>query len=160
MPPTPLSLALGTVEPRITGDSRFVDLVPDKEVELAPGAQGGFHVWTLYRVFGNSEAQRVRVRRIVDRLGSGDTRQRILTADGVQDLPAMPEWELPMPLPSFICPTPIAVSALDAPVELLVRLEKDETNGATLGEARVRLRLVCPPVGDPQRDFCLRICQG
>lgn len=159
-PQTALELVLGTTDVRKYGDSRWVDLADEKEVELAPGAQGGFHVWLLYRVGHNDEPRKVRVQRIADRLGSGDTRQRVLTASGTQDLPAQPLWELPAPQPSFMCPTPLGINILDAPVELDVRLLENQTDGALLAAQRVRLRLVCPPVGDSQRDFCLDICQG
>ena len=29
-----------------------------------------------------------------------------------------------------------------------------------LAATKLTVRPMCPPVGDPQREFCLRICQG
>lgn len=162
-PPPPDSLpgqlSLGTIDTQ----GRWVDLVEGAEVELVPGAQGGFHVWLKYRVSGLSG--RVRVSRIADRIGPGDTRQRVLTAPStVLELPAgTSPWETPDPIPSFMCPTPIGVSVLDAPIAFQVTMEAADatsTPPATLARAAVTLRPHCPPVGDGTRPFCLQICQG
>ncbi len=157
-------MQLGTVNPTQSGSDSWIDLSDGQQVELAPGAQGGFHVWLLYRVGGNTQEQQVRVDRIADRIAPDNTTERVLTASGVQDLPAQPLWQLPMPQPSFMCPTPIGVSVLDAPVQLDVRLSSDLATGMSpgslLAEQHVLLHLSCPPAGDPQHDFCLKICQG
>jgi hypothetical protein len=159
--PPPGQLSLGTINTQ----GGWVDLTEGAEVELVPGAQGGFHVWLKYRVSGLSG--RVRVSRIADRIGAGDTRQRVLTAPPtVLELPASPSpWETPDPIPGFMCPTPIGVSVLDAPVQFQVTLEAaDATNppapAAPLAHAAVTLRPRCPPAGDGTRPFCLQICQG
>jgi hypothetical protein len=162
-PPPPvmtLSLGLGTIDTRLYGDTRWVDLVDDKPLELAPGAQGGFHVWLLYRVGENNRDRRVRVERIADRLGGDGSRQRVLTTSNNIDLPADSPYETPMPIPSFMCPTPIGVNILDAPLEFMVRVSEAESATGLLAEKRVRIQPSCPPIGDPQRDFCMNICTG
>lgn len=159
--PGPWTVELGTLDPSDPMAMRYVPLSEDAQVQLAGGAQGGFHIWTLYRISGNQTEQRVKVRRVIDRLGTDGTRRRILTADGSERIPAESPWQLLSPIPSFVCPTPLGVSALDAPVELKVRFE-DNSTGALLGESAVRLRAVCPPAvaGDTQNAFCNMICVG
>lgn len=162
-PPPPimtLSLQLGTVDTRLYGDTRWVDFTDDKQAELAPGAQGGFHVWVLYRIGLNDRPRKVRVERIADRLAGDGSRQRVLTTSNTLQLVDDMPYESPMPIPSFMCPTPIGVNILDAPLELLVRISDAEGDMAVLAEKSVRLQPICPPVGDSQRDFCLRICTG
>lgn len=157
-----LSIQLGTLDPADPMAFRFLPLSDDMQVQLAGGAQGGFHIWTLYRVTGNTVDRRVRVRRYIDRLGSGGKRDRILTADASEHLPPESPWELLTPIPSFVCPTPIGVNALDAPLELKARFEDISDASQVLGEATVRVSAVCPPevAGDTQRAFCMSICVG
>lgn len=165
-----LALTLGTIDAVATmqtGMPVWVDLSDGQSVQVAPGSQGGFHVWTMYRVAENTQARKLHVQRIADRIATDGTRQRVLSTDGVLDLPAQlpgEVWQTPSPIPSFMCPTPIGVSILDAPVELDVKLIEDQVSGVAdsrvLGEAHVRLNLTCPPQGDPQHDFCISICKG
>ena len=157
-----LKLELGTLDPADPMAFRFLDLKDDMQVQLAGGAQGGFHIWTLYRVIGNTVDRRVRVRRFIDRLGPGGKRDRILTADASEHLPPESPWELLTPIPSFVCPTPLGVNALDAPLELKARFEDSSDASQVLGEATVRVTAVCPPdvAGDTQRAFCMSICVG
>lgn len=159
-PPMTLSLQLGTIDMRLHGDARWVDFTEDKPAELAPGAQGGFHVWVLYRIGQNDRARKVRIERIADRLAGDGSRQRVLTTSNTLELPNETAYESPLPIPSFMCPTPIGVNILDAPLELLVRISESDDAATLLAEKRVRLQPICPPVGDDQRDFCLRICTG
>ena len=58
-----------------------------------------------------------------------------------------------------MCPTPIAVNILDAPLEMLVRLSVLDTE-EVLAERTVRVQPACPPVGDSQYAFCMNICKG
>lgn len=159
--PSPLTVELGTLDPSDPLGMRYLPLSDDLQVQLAGGAQGGFHIWTLYRIGGNRSDQRIRVRRYIDRLGSDGSRKRVLTADGTERIPAESPWQSPAPIPSFVCPTPLGVNVLDAPLELKLRLE-DNSSGELLGEAQVRLRAVCPPAmaGDTQNAFCMMICVG
>lgn len=159
-PRAPLSLFLGTVPAQQTGDNRWIDFINGGPAELVPGAQGGFHVWLLYRIGGNNVPQQVQVQRIADRIAQGGTRQRVLTVNTQLELPAQPLWESPMPQPSFMCPTPLGVNILDAPVELEVHISEAKQGGMLLCAARVLFQPVCPPPTDPLHDRCLAICQG
>ena len=153
--PGPGGVTLGTVDPRLNGDNRWVDIVDGQDAELHPGAQGGFHIWLLYRTAGVSGS--VVVRRQSDRVAPDSTTQRVLTTQGVQQITTDP-WQLPSPIPNFTCPTPIGVNVIDQPIEMSVRIEDQAGTALATGRARVVAR--CPPVGDPQREFCLMICSG
>lgn len=167
MPPMRGELTLGTVDTRRFGDARWVDLVDGDGVELAPGAQGGFHVWVKYRIKGLKGP--VRVSRIADRIGESGERQRVLTAPSAllqlpRDVASDFVYESPEPIPSFMCPTPIGISVIDATLELKVTLEAAEPPppqpAETLTSRTVRLQPRCPPPEDQTRAFCLQICQG
>ena len=158
MQPPVGKLALGTIDVPQFGDMRWVDLVNDQKVELAPGAQGGFHVWVLYRLQG--VAGRVQVFRIANRLPpDGAPSQRVLTTSGFITIPPGDLWQSD-PIPSFMCPTPIGVSVLSAPIELSVRFAAEDDATVTLAQATVRMQEQCPPASDPSHSFCLQICQG
>lgn len=154
-PPGAAELQLGTIDLRHNGDSRWVDIRDGQDAELAPGAQGGFHIWLRYRV--RHLAGAVVVKRIADRV-VGDERKRVLTTQGVQAIPAQDPWEPMDPIPNFMCPTPVDVSVIDQPIELLMSIE--EMGGRPLVEQRVRLVARCPPARDPEHPFCLKICSG
>jgi hypothetical protein len=163
VPPSPYSLELGTVDVKQPAGGAWVDFHDGDAVELAPGAQGGFHIWLLYRtthLLGS-----YRIKRVADRLKPEGGRDRVLTTEGVQKIePAAgdPEqrWQLPDPLPSFMCPVPINVNVLDAPIELTVRIEENRVGGGPLLiEKKVTLRPHCPPAGDGQHEFCESICK-
>lgn len=149
-------VTLGTIEPRRTGDNRWVDLVDGQGVELAPGAQGGFHMWLHYRVQG--AAGPVLVKRVADKVAQDGARARVLTTQLNQTFLAGEVYQTEYPIPSFMCPSPIGVNIIDQTLELTLRLET--LAGAFLGERRARVVIRCPPAGDPQREFCLMICAG
>lgn len=153
-PPKPqptATLELGTVASDGTG---FLPLTGDQP--LISGAQGGFHVWLKYRVTGMAP-ETVTVHREARRVSD---HRLVLTTDGVQDVGvAGPDgsWELPMALPSFMCPTPIGVQIMDQAILFDVEMKLDD---GTVIKATAEAIPHCPPDGDPQRDFCLRICNG
>jgi hypothetical protein len=160
----PLTVQLGSVDTSQPGGSSWLDLADGQPLQLVPGSQGGFHVWLLYRVSGNSQQQPVRISRLADRLDPSGRRDRVLTAYGTDTLPAQPSWQLLTPIANFMCPTPIGVNILNAPVELSLTLTppppSGQPAGPSLGEAHVTIQPVCPPSPDPQHDFCQKICQG
>lgn len=155
-PPSAVTVALGTVDLRQYGDTRWVDLTPGRAVELAPGAQGGFHLWLHYRVTG--AVGEFAVQRQVDRLGDNGARARVLTTEFRQTFLAGEVFTTPNPVPSFMCPTPIGVDIRGATAELTLRLAT--TDGVTVAQAQTTFVPSCPPAGDPQRDFCQSICSG
>jgi hypothetical protein len=150
-PPTaPGSVVLGTTQSDQTG---FLPLTGDQT--LVPGAQGGFHIWLKYRLGGMPAA--VKIARTVKRVSDG----RIILDAGVRlqqvgEPGADGMWELPEPLPSFMCPAPVGMQVQDQPARFDVVVTTEE--GAPLGEARAEVTPHCPPTGDPQHDFCERIC--
>jgi hypothetical protein len=152
MPPVMGSVELGTTALDGTG---FQTLIGDQP--LVPGAQGGFHVWLKYRVEGMSPGK-VTVYRTVRRISDD---KLILRAEGAVELgQAGPDgaWELPAPLPSFMCPTPLGVKVEDEPVVFDVQVKA--ADGTLLGEGNAEATPRCPADGDPQADFCHRICDG
>jgi hypothetical protein len=148
-------LELGTIAPRLYGDARWVDIQPGQDAELAPGSQGGFHIWLRYRT--RNITGKVLMVRIADRLREGG-RDRVLTTEGAVSIPADP-YEDPAAIPNFMCPTPIGISVIDQPVEMQVQLLTLE-GGVLLAQATTRVTARCPPAGDPQHAFCHRICSG
>jgi len=150
-PPTTARLELGTVASDGTG---FLPLTGDQP--LISGAQGGFHVWLKYRVIGMA-AETVTVHREARRVMD---HRLVLTTDGVQDVGAPDAngaWELPQALPSFMCPSPIGVQVMDEAILFDVEMKLEDGNTI---KANAEATPHCPPVGDPQHDFCIRICAG
>ena len=144
------TLALGSAAADGTG---FAPLAGDET--LVPGAQGGFHVWLKYRVSGMAPAT-VHVHRESHRVSDDAL---VLLTDGTQAVgPAGPDgwWELPAPLPSFMCPTPIGISVIDERIVFDVTLST--TDGAPLAKSSAEATVHCPD-GD-QAAFCAKICSG
>jgi hypothetical protein len=149
-PPGPATLTLGSAA---YDGSGFVPL--DGDQTLVPGSQGGFHVWLKYRVSGMTAAQ-VHIHRESHRISDDAL---VLRADGTQDVGTPgPDgfWELPSPLPSFMCPTPIGISVVDQRIVFDVTLTA--TDGSTLATSSAEAIVHCP-TGD-QQAFCLNICSG
>lgn len=156
-PPPPsgsVELTVGTVDAAGAG---FLSMAGDQP--LVPGAQGGFHVWLKYRVKDYVPGTYV-VRREVRR--AGDAKLVLRPTDTPVEL-GEPDpsgsWELPAPLPSFMCPTPIGVEVRDQSVRFKIQLLDPETL-EVMAEGTAVATPRCPPEGDPQRAFCERICSG
>lgn len=145
------SVTLGTTALDGTG---FQPLTGDQT--LVAGAQGGFHVWLKYRVFGMAPGK-VEIKRTVRRISDD---KLILLTSGVQEVgePSTDGyWELPTALPSFMCPTPIGVQVENEPVtfDVVISTEDGKT---VLGEGTAQATPRCPS-GDEQ-TFCEKICNG
>jgi hypothetical protein len=149
-PPGMGSIALGTTALDGTG---FQALEGDQI--LVPGAQGGFHIWLKYRVAGMT-AGAVTIKRTVRRVSDD---RLVLTTMGTQELGPMGDggtWELPMALPSFMCPSPLGVNIIGEPMVFdVVILGAD---GKKLAEGTAEATPRCPD-GD-QAAFCAQICAG
>jgi hypothetical protein len=146
-------LVIGTVDASKQG---FLPMIGDQT--LVAGAQGGFHIWLKYRVSGVA-AGPVRVLRTVRRISDG---RLILKTDDlvtIGPLDADGGWELPAPLPSFMCPTPIGVQVYDQPVRFDVTVT-DVKSGATLADGTADATPRCPTADPAQLAFCLKICAG
>src|SRR5215208_2424513 len=99
----------------------FIELPDYSDVDLVPGAQGGFHVWVNVRVHGiegpvviEREARRVNDGALVLR---GVEQPLDVPTDAMEDW-----WESPTGTPAFMCPTPIGLSILDEPIRITIRL--------------------------------------
>lgn len=144
-------LALGTVDG--TGHG-FLSL--DGDQPLVPGAQSGFHVWLKYRVAGHHEGA-VRVKRTARRVSDG---KAVLITEGAQQLGppgADGWWEIPDPIPSFMCPSPLGVNIVGEKLRFTIELDDPDT-GEALGSASAEVTPHCPE--DDQKDWCMRICTG
>ena len=83
--------------------------------------QGGFHIWTLYRIVGNQTEQRVKARRYIDRLGAMAAASARPHRRGQRARPRRVTVELLTPIPSFVCPDAAGRERADAKLELKVR---------------------------------------
>lgn len=150
-PPGNGMVVLGTAT--ATDGSGYVALGGDQT--LVPGAQGGFHVWLKYRAAGMAP-EKVHVHRETHRVSDDAL---VLLADGTQDVGAAADdgwWELPMALPSFMCPTPIGINVIDERIVFEVTLTT--LDGAPLAKSTAEATVHCP-AGD-QAAFCAKICSG
>jgi hypothetical protein len=146
----PVEVALGGANPDISG---FTTL--DGDVTLVPGGQGGFHVWVKYRITG-AGAETVPLnytaRRTVDeRLILKNSIMVELGAPGSEGF-----WESPVPIPAFMCPSPLGVSVQDQPLRFDFEVRDDA--GALRGRATATFTPRCP--ADDQAAHCVAICNG
>jgi hypothetical protein len=144
-PPQPL-LELGDVN----GDP-YAD---GQDVTLVAGAQGGFHIWLDWHVFGMPSEQLV-LERTAHRVSDD---QLVLRTSTTLELDAPDEngWSwAPMPVPMFMCPAPVGLNILDEPIELELRFSARDGTGLTSQSVTV-----VPHCPDEARDFCQRICSG
>jgi hypothetical protein len=134
--------------------SGFATLAGDQT--LIAGAQGGFHVWLKYRVAGMPET-RLKVHRETHRVSDNAL---ILLADGTQEVGAPGAdgyWELPVALPSFMCPTPIGITVIDEAVTFTVDIAGGDGTPLAHGSAQATVRC---PTAEPDAGFCRHICSG
>lgn len=149
-PPGEYELALGSAP--VTGMG--FEPMPGAAT-LAPGAQGGFHVWLSYRVKG-AEAATFKAAHTVRRESDGRLLSR---GERKLEVSAPAEdgwWQSEAATPTFLCPTPLGVSVVD--VDAVFEVKLLDGGGAELSVQQVKTKLVCPT--DGQADFCQRICQG
>jgi len=133
----------------------FIELIDGDEVELVPGSQGGFHVWTGMEVLGTEGRhylEREARRTDDDVLVLRAIRQSLdVPSDAMIDW-----WRKPEAVPSFMCPTPIGVKVFDQEVTFSVKLVDEDDNVVT--EDSITLIPRCPE--GEHADFCLEICSG
>lgn len=163
-PPGTPSLLLGTAAISDQAVVTWVDLPKDapRDVTLAPGAQGGFHIWLLYRTTGIGGP--VLLQRQVDRIDPDGTRRRVLTTEGAENVTPddSGRFQLTTPLRNFMCPAPIGISVVDQTLEMTGRLTTlpapGASSGTVLAEDHVRVIARCP--GDALHAVCLSTCSG
>lgn len=136
------------------GDPAFSELVDGEDVKLAYGAQGGFHVWMKLKVSGVAPGEVTMVRE-AHRLDDGKPVLR--PPPGTLDVGDAGEdgaWEQPMPMPMFMCPSPIGVRVIDVPVVFSIALSEGDR---PLAHAQVTVVPRCPVDAG---SFCESICSG
>ncbi len=133
----------------------FVGVTDGTEVELIPGAQGGFHVHIGFDVYGAAGSLRLarEARRVED---------EILVLRGTPMTLDVPEtamdsgWQKPKAVPSFMCPSPLGIQVYDREIEFSASISDEDDN--VLAEGTLRLIPRCP-TGD-QQEFCREVCAG
>lgn len=151
-PELPSELEVGSAE--LSGDG-FIEVLDGMDVELVPGAQGGFHVWLNLRVLaaqGELYVER-EARRVSDDALILRGQQQIIEVPAA----AMEDWwESPYAAPAFMCPSPIGIKVFDEPIRYQITLT--DLEGVVIAEDEVVLTPRCPQ-GD-QAAFCAEICAG
>jgi hypothetical protein len=164
-----LFAACGEAPPTPTGDVRigtgardgrpgFVPFAPGAQLELAPGAQGGFHVFVNLELPAGAESlytDRPLIRRVARRTADGvlvsrTTRREALMTGATDTL------QTPSSLLLFLCPTPLGVSVAEEELELEVEVR--HPSGAPSASGATRFVPICPD--GPQASFCRSICYG
>ena len=133
----------------------FVSVEDGDEFTLAPGAQGGFHIWVNLRlrgVSGDLYVEREARRTSDDELVSRSIRQYVpVPDDALSDW-----WENPDAMPSFLCPAPIGIQVNDQ--ELLFDVRVTTEDGTPMAADQMIVTVHCPD--GAQAEFCLDICSG
>ncbi len=150
-PPPASSLALELGAPTAAGG--FAPLLPNQDVTLVEGAQGGFHVWMKYRVRGMS-AQPTELERTAHRASDGVIVLRTMSVADVGAPDADGWFESPDALPMFMCPTPIGISIIDQPIVYELRFVDA---GQTVVEQSITLVPRCPA---ESAALCQHLCTG
>lgn len=135
--------------------SAFLDVPDGTDVTLAPGSQGGFHVWIGLRAKGLSGSFYLRhlARRVSD--------DALVLRGGYQYV-TIPEsaldtwWERESAAPAFMCPTPIGLSVRNTPIRFTVEVFTTDEEFVTSDQ--IVLTPHCPETN--QQDFCIEICSG
>lgn len=150
-PPPDGQLDLGGSEQSGSG---FVELEDFDEVDLISGAQGGFHIWTTFRVQG--AAGPLYLRREARQVEDGTL---VLKALPIRiDVPddAMDDWWVEADaMASFMCPPPVGVTIYDKELALTAQLT-DQDGEEVYAEDDIVLIPRCPE-GDTY-ESCLDIC--
>lgn len=154
LPPDPgeAEVVVGGAE---ASGSGFVALDDGDEVELIPGAQGGYHVFVGMEMSGAMGTL------YVDRDARREEDGTLVLRTNLQTL-EVPEdamegwWQKPTAFTSFMCPSPIGVEVSDQPIEFRVALVDDDE--VILGEDTLTLVPRCPE--GELFEHCDRICSG
>jgi len=118
-----------------------------------PGAQGGFHVNTFFRLPAGGQGQLTFDYRVVrasdDKLVSLGTRNFDLGLFPVST------WTNASPVTVFMCPTPVGVDIIGK--ELLFTVKAKNAAGQVLAEGSARAVFRC---GTNAGTYCENICKG
>lgn len=133
----------------------FVALDDGDDVTLIGGAQGGFHLWTGFKMRGMMGE--VRIEREARRMSDDALVLRAPTQ--VLEVPedAMEAWwERPEAVPSFMCPAPVGIRVYDEPLRLYVEVADED--GVVMATDELVVIPRCPE--GELNAFCLSICDG
>ena len=137
------------------GSEGFVSVDDGDETELAPGAQGGYHVWTAPRFKGAMGTLYLdrQARRVED--GLLVLRASRLVLEVPED--AMDSWwRDEQAFPSFMCPPSLGIQIYDSEIEFTFELLNEDEE--LLATDSLVLIPRCPE-GD-EGEFCREICKG
>lgn len=160
-PPVEYDVDVGTAVPSAVdpGVTDYVPLEDGAELELEPGAQGGFHVFVQIRVPKAAIADmgaRPFVRRAARRVDTNELVSRGERHHAFVETADADVVELETPILLFLCPTPIGIAVGDQALDLEVEVSADDETEGVKGHLRFTPR--CPS-GD-QNQFCNNICFG
>ena len=136
----------------------YVELTDGQDVELRPGAQGGFHVWINLELRGMSGD--LYVEREARRESDG---QLVLAA--TRNLLVVPEeaettfWHDDRGAAAFMCPAPVGIQIYDTRLRITARITNGERDDEKIvfGEGSVAVVPRCPA---DDLEFCQDICSG
>jgi len=137
----------------------YAPIADGAELELEPGAQGGFHVFLHLRVDDfaiENMGARPLVQRWARRVDTGELVSRAKRTHAFVPTEQNGLMELETAVPLFLCPTPVGIEVADQPLDLEVKISADEDSEGVQGTLRFTPR--CP--NDDQNQFCLNICFG
>ena len=149
-PPRSSKLITGTT---YLDGSGHLEIIDGQDVELAAGAQGGFHVWLSIRVEG------AKGQLFLDREARRTSDQKLILR-GQKQLIEIPEgeswYQIPDPIPALMCPSPIGIQVFDEEITFRVSLSNEEEE--TIATDTITLVPRCPT--EEHREFCQSICKG
>jgi hypothetical protein len=158
-PPLEGALEVGTGTE--DGAPGFVTLTPGGEVPLAPGAQGGFHVYVNLRVDGDARARLGEAPIVYREARRADTGQLVSRSRQRVELIASPtrpgHFESRSSMLMFLCPAPTGIAVFDQALDVRISASRtDDDPAPVVGETSLVPR--CPET--ESRAFCLSICAG
>jgi hypothetical protein len=150
--PLPAAMQIGV---SAVGSEGFVAAQDGDEAILAPGSQGGFHLWTAPRFQGAMGTHYLdrEARRVED--GVLVLRASRLVLDIPED--AMDQWwRDEQAFPSFMCPPPIGIQIYDSEIEFHFTLRTEDEE--LVAEDKLILMARCPEGEDG--TYCRSTCEG
>lgn len=141
----------------LDGSPGFVIFAPGTDLTLAPGSQGGFHVFInlqLSSEVAEAAGELPVVSRVARRVSDGVLVSRTSRRVTLVDQEGVSQTEASLPL--FLCPTPIGIVVGDE--EIRLEVEVSSPDGIVHGRGEATFVPRCP--GGDQAQFCRNICFG
>ncbi len=135
------------------GSEGFIEADNGGDVQLASGAQGGYHVWTAPRFRGASGT--LYLDREARRVSDGTLMLRASRLVIAVPIDAMNDWwRQREAIPSFMCPAPVGLQAFDAEVEFTFRLYNEDEELLAIDSLVVVPRCEAGEGGEHCREVC------